>query len=104
TVLGALVVTNGGTANQVDKGDTIAITLVQPLLPGSLCSSLTGSNTLQTKDSMAVVTDGGTGQDTLTLSDTNTTDCSTGFHFGSIDLGSTGWVTGGGSISFGGPG
>jgi hypothetical protein len=104
TVLGALAVTNGGTANQIDKGDTIAITLVQPLLPGSLCSSLTGSNTLQTKDSMAVVTDGGTGHDTLTLSDTNTTDCSTGFHFGSIDLGSTGWVTGGGSISFGGPG
>jgi hypothetical protein len=103
TVLGALVVTNGGgTANQVDKGDTIAITLVQPLLPGSVCSFLTGSNTRQTKDSMVVVTDGGAGHDTLTLVDS--TDCSTGFHFGSIDLGNTGWVTGGGSISFGGPG
>jgi hypothetical protein len=103
TVLGALSATNvGGTVNKIDQGDIITITLVQALKPSSVCSSLISGTALRTTSVLVTVTDGGASNDTLTLTDSNTGDCSSGVHFGSINLGSKNWVTGGGSISFGG--
>jgi hypothetical protein len=99
-VLGSLIITNHGTVNTIDADDTVSIVVPQALLPSSICAGQAGNFTFANDPNVLItVTDGGAANDTMTVSDSA---CAGGLHVGTFDLGSTGWVTGGGSITFGG--
>jgi hypothetical protein len=111
----SITFTNGGTstANRIDKGDSIAVVYSEELLPQSMCAgtpngwstssvdqSLTGNN-----DVTVTLTNGvSPANDTITVS-VVAAGCSTTFRFGSIDLGSSSFLTTpGSSTSFAGSG
>jgi hypothetical protein len=94
---------NGGTAGRLDTGDTIVITFSEQMKVSSFCSAWSGDTTDQTINGSGAVTvtltDGGAGNDSVTVSSTGCT-----FNFGSINLGATGYLTGGGSRTYNGGG
>jgi|GEM_PF-2371111 prepilin-type N-terminal cleavage/methylation domain len=88
-----LVVSNGGTAGRIDKGDTVAITFGQAMNPATLCTGWNGTTARKSSTVVVSITnnDAATGgDDSLTVTDTS---CPT-FNFGKIDLGSAAWVAG----------
>jgi prepilin-type N-terminal cleavage/methylation domain-containing protein len=86
-----LQVANGGTAGKADRSDTITITYPRAVNESTLCNtwttnvnqSIAGNNVVT-----ATITDGGSGNDVLTVS--TSSGCT--FNLGSIDLGSAAWV------------
>jgi hypothetical protein len=88
----SVILANGGTAGTADKGDTVSITFSETISVGSLCSTWSGNGSNQTlsanNDVTVTITNGGVGNDVLTVTSASCT-----FHLGSVDLGSTGWVT-----------
>ncbi len=86
---------SGGTVGQVDQNDTISITFSGQINANTVCSAWTnGSTTAQSASTGSVVTVNNTGSgnsDVLTVS-TKPTACGT-FNFGSLDLGSSAYVT-----------
>ncbi len=91
---------NGGVAGRAEQGDQIVVTFSQTLRVSTMCSLWSGDfsdQLLATPGDVTVtLADGGAGNDTLTIASAACT-----FHFGSINLGSTGYATGG-SVTFSG--
>jgi hypothetical protein len=90
----------GGTAGTAEQGDRIVVTFSETLRVSTLCSIWSGDFSDQTLAALSDVTvtlaDGVVASDTVTL-----TSASCAFHFGSINLGSTGYATGG-NVTFSG--
>lgn len=95
TSISSLVAANGtGTAGKIDSGDTITITFSGQIDASRVCSAWTDNlTTTQTAlGSTVSVNNTGTGNDDVLTFSHNPTGC-TSFNFGSIDLGSTQYVT-----------
>src|SRR5581483_934206 len=102
TVSSVSLSNGGGTAGRLDDGDTIVITFSEQMSVSSFCSTWSGDTSNQSINGNNQVTvtlsDGGGSSDSVTVSSSTCT-----FNFGSISLGSTGYVTGG-SRSYSGNG
>jgi hypothetical protein len=92
---------NGGTAGRLDTDDTIVIVFSEQMKVSSFCSTWSGDTSNQSITSSSAVTvtltDGGAANDSVSVSSTGCT-----FNFGSINLGATGYLTGGGSRAYNG--
>jgi len=106
-----LSLSNGGSiSGQLEKGDVVTVAFSQLVQVSSVCSTWTagdGSDQAITSNNVATatVTDNGavtTGNDALTVTVT-TSACGGSLHFGTVDLGSKKFVSGG-NLSFGGTG
>ena len=95
TTLGtsALIVANGsGIAGRADKGDRIIVTYATPPTPSLFCSSWSTLSYPDLTGGTVVVTGGTTsGNDVISL--VSAPSCLGGFHFGTIDLGQTGFFS-----------
>jgi hypothetical protein len=94
---------NGGsTQGKIEAGDSIVLTYSEALKVSSLCSSWAtdsaDQNLSSNGDVTVTVTDGGASNDTMTATAGSCT-----FNLGTINLGATGYTTGG-NMSFGGSG
>src|SRR5262249_60152291 len=93
---------NNGTAGRVDAGDAIVITFNEQMSVSSFCSAWSGDTSNQNisgnNAATVTLTDGGAGNDSISVSSTTCT-----FNFGSINLGSAGYVSGG-NATFSGTG
>lgn len=102
-----LALTNGGTiAGRAETGDRVTVTFRRPLDASTLCSTWpaapTTTQTISANNAVIVtLADGGTGSDSLSVSTPG--HCGGAFGFGSIDLGSPGFTTGG-PLTFAGSG
>ena len=106
TAITSLVTANGsgGTVGKIDAGDTITITFSGQIDASKVCSAWTnGSASTQSASvgSVVSVSNSGTGGEDF-LSFANAPTACGAFNFGSIDLGSTQYVTGSGhkSVTF----
>jgi len=93
-----------GTPGLVAQGDSIAITFNAPINETDFCSSWsgTGDATLGGSFTVATITDGtGSTDDSLSLSRAGAPNGCTTISFGSIDLGSANFVSGG-NVTFSG--
>jgi hypothetical protein len=93
TALGnsSLILANGtGQPGRVDKGDQIIVSFLTPPAPGLFCSSWSALSYPDLKGSNIVVTGGPTAGDD-TIASVSVPSCVGGFHFGSVDLGQTGY-------------
>ena len=98
----ALSLLNGtGTAGRVDAGDQLVVTYSDALAVSSMCSAWTTNGTDQSlaadNDVTVTLTNGGTGNDTLTVTSASCT-----LNLGSLNLGSTAFTTA--SVTFKGAG
>jgi Bacterial Ig domain/Bacterial Ig-like domain (group 3) len=102
TVTAVQLVDGAGTAGRVQPGDQIVVTYSQTLGVATLCSTWSGNLTAQSlsaaNDVTVTLLDGGAANDTVTVASATCT-----FHLGTLNLGSTGYVTGG-SRTFSGSG
>ena len=91
---------SGGTAGKTEQADRVIVTFSQTLRVSTMCSTWSGDFTDQSlaalSDVTVTLTDGGIANDTLTV-----TSASCIYHFGTINLGSTGYATGG-NVTFSG--
>jgi hypothetical protein len=90
----SLSIVNGGTlAGRAERGDQIIVTFSPAPSPTALCAAWTNTSYPDLSDSGVIVhgTEPLVGDDTVTVTDPG--DCKGGFHFGSIDLGQTGYFT-----------
>jgi hypothetical protein len=90
----SLSIVNGGTlAGRAEMRDRIIVTFSPAPSPTALCAAWTNTSHPDLSDSGVVVhgTEPLVGDDTVTVTDPG--DCKGGFHFGSIDLGQTGYFT-----------
>ncbi|HZT66155.1 MAG TPA: hypothetical protein VFA11_10240 [Acidimicrobiales bacterium] len=89
----------GGTRGLAETGDILTVVFSPGLNPATLCSSWPSRNQ-KVKGTVAINDNAGsTGNDTLTVGAINGSACGGTFTFGTVDLGSAGYVTGG-SVSF----
>ena len=102
------MIRNGsGQAGRPDQGDQIIVTFSPAPSPSALCGAWSSTSSPDLIDPSVVVqgTQPSSGDYTVTVTDS--TDCSGGFHFGTIDLGQRGYFAGtatfGGLITGGGP-
>jgi hypothetical protein len=81
----------GSQVGRLEKGDQVVVTFSDSMDVDTFCSTWTGTTpSITTANVVRVtVTDGGAGNDILTVS--TTSGCT--FNFGSLNLGSAGWVT-----------
>jgi signal peptidase I len=92
----ALQNNSGGTAGLIEKGDQIVVTFSTVMKVASLCSAWSGDNTNQTLNSNGDVTitihegAGTTTHDSITIASATCT-----FNFGSVDLGTNAYISGG---------
>ena len=98
----ALRIVNGGPQpGRPQQGDQILVTFSIGPSPSAFCSGWTASSFPDIADANVIVNGvHGTGNDKVTLTDSS--DCSGGFHFGTVDLGQAGYFSG--SSTFGGTG
>ncbi|HET6171779.1 MAG TPA: Ig-like domain-containing protein, partial [Gaiellales bacterium] len=91
---------SAGTAGKAEQGDRIVATFSETLRVSTMCSTWSGDFSDQTLAALGDVTvsvaDGGVANDTLTV-----TSASCAFHFGTINLGSASYATGG-NVTFSG--
>lgn len=81
-----------GTAGLVQLGDSLTITYTQAMAVSSFCSTWSGDGSNQSQSVTVTLTDGGAGNDTLTLSSGTCL-----INFGTLDLGNTGYVAAAGA-------
>jgi len=95
------IVNGGGQAGRAKKGDQIIVSFVPAPSPSAFCStwSSTSYPDLDNSNVVVVGSQPSSGDDTLKVSDS--VDCSGGLHFGSIDLGQTGYFNSN-SVTYGG--
>ena len=101
-ISGSLAITNapGNNSGRPMQGDQIIVTFATPPTPSLFCSAWTGNGSHSLSGPNVVVTAAkGTPYDSIT-GVTDSTDCSGGFHFGSINLGQSGYFNS--SVTFGG--
>jgi putative nucleotidyltransferase with HDIG domain len=94
------IVNGGGKAGRAQEGDQIIVTFSPAPAAGAFCSAWSAASHPDLSGPGVVVqgTAPGSGDDTLTVSDGG--DCSGGFHFGTIDLGQSGYFNS--DVTFGG--
>jgi hypothetical protein len=94
TLTSIALVGGGGTTGRAEQGDSIVVTFSQTMRVSTFCASWSGDSSDQTLtgngDVTVTLTDGGGSNDALTVASATCT-----FHFGTIDLGATSYVTGG---------
>jgi hypothetical protein len=91
----------GGQPGRPQQGDQIIVTFSMAPAPSAFCSAWSASSFPDLVDPNVVVhATHGTGNDMIS-SVADVSDCATGFHFGSIDLGQTGYFSGN-NVTFGG--
>lgn len=96
-----LVCTFGGIAGTPNNGDTVTLSFNTVLNQGTLCSAWAGGNTTNRSATVTATISnnaGTTGNDTLTITAVSGITCTGGMKFGTVDLGSAGYV--GGNISY----
>jgi len=82
----------GGTPGKMEKNDTTTVTFSEPMAVGSFCSAWSNNTTNQSDGTATVtVSSDGVGKDDV-LSISAWKDCHS-FHFGTMDMGSGGYVT-----------
>jgi hypothetical protein len=90
----AVTLANGN--GTIAPGDTASVTFSEPLAVATVCSSWSGNSSNQTLGGngnvTVTVTDNGPSNDSLS-SVTATSGCGGVVHFGTVNLGSTGWLT-----------
>jgi len=102
--INSVTLANGGTtAGKIEKGDTITVVFSEQMSVSGFCSTWTSGDTNNQSltvsgDVTVTLADGGAGNDTISVTSGTCT-----FNFGSINLGSTAYVTGG-SLTFNGSG
>jgi prepilin-type N-terminal cleavage/methylation domain-containing protein len=91
---------NAAGIGTLEKDDTVTITFSDSMKVDTFCSTWSGATPSLTANDLVevTVTDGGSGNDVLTVS--TTSGCT--FNLGSINLGSAGWVSG--TSTYGGNG
>ena len=96
-----------GTAGTVNRLDTIVVQYSGPMSVSSMCSTWSGDTTNQSITANNVVgvtiSNGGTANDYMTVSTTSAA-CGGAFHFGTLTLGSTGYLVSTASQTFSGSG
>jgi putative nucleotidyltransferase with HDIG domain len=100
-IASSLEITNGGgLAGRPQKGDQIVVTFSPAPSANAFCSAWSASSSPDLSDSNVVVVGNmpSSGDDTITVTDSG--DCTGGFHFGSIDLGQSGYFNS--NVTFGG--
>ncbi len=85
----------GGAAGAPSNGDTVTLVFNTVLQQSTMCSAWTSNTTNRSATVTATISNnaGATGSDVLTVPTISGVTCSGGFKFGSIDLGSSGYVT-----------
>ncbi len=97
------LVNSGGAPGRADQGDTIVVVFAQPVAASSLCSSWTASSHPDLGGANVTIdaTHPAAGDDEITgVFDPSA--CPGGFHFGTVDLGQSGFFST--SVTFGGSG
>jgi hypothetical protein len=97
----SLQITNGGArAGRPQPGDQIIVTFSPAPSANAFCSAWSASSSPDLSDSNVVVVGSmpSSGDDIITVTDS--ADCTGGFHFGSIDLGQSGYFNS--NVTFGG--
>lgn len=90
----SVVTANVGTiVGRPQANDTVTVVFSVQLSQATLCSSWTNGTSSRTLSATLQIANGGSGNDLLTVSSVSAAICSAGFRFGSLDLGSTGYVT-----------
>ena len=110
TITNVTLANGGATPGTIEAGDTIAVTFSKQMRETSFCSLWTGGDDANPVlnadgDVSVVANDGGTGNDGITI--TSAAGCDGAGHpasFGTINLGSTGYVTDGLAHIFAGAG
>ncbi|HXX91734.1 MAG TPA: Ig-like domain repeat protein [Acidimicrobiales bacterium] len=88
----------GGTPGRIDSGDTVTVTFTNPLAVNTICSAWSNNANNQSSATATInVSHPGSGDNVLSVS--SWSGCPS-FNFGTIDLGSSGYVTGFGSMTF----
>jgi len=94
TTTAVALVNGGSTSGKLEQGDQIVVTYSQTLSVSSMCSTWSGNLTDQslaaTGDVTVTLTDGGAGDDTVTITSATCT-----LHIGTFNVGATGYITGG---------
>jgi prepilin-type N-terminal cleavage/methylation domain-containing protein len=99
--IASVTLANGGaTPGTIEKGDTITVVFSAQMSVASLCPTWSGDAANQAlssnNDVTVTVSDGiGASHDAMTVTSGS---CTSGFNFGSVDLGSNAYVSGGGAI------
>ena len=101
-IAGSLAIDNGsGNTGRADQGDTIVVTYTTPPTLSRFCSGWSSSSYPELSGSGVVVTaTENAGGDGMIASVSDSSGCTGGFHFGSIDLGQGGYFNG--TVTFGG--
>lgn len=87
----AFTLTDGGSNNRLDTGDTITLAFSTAIDQSTLCAAWTTAGDHSSASATVTLLDGGTANDSLAFA---LTACPT-LHLGTIALGSTGYVAGG---------
>jgi hypothetical protein len=99
-VTGSLIIRNGsGQAGSPDQGDQIIVSFSPAPTPGAFCSAWSAASYPDLARPNVQINMSQAGDDMVT-SVVDSSDCKSGFHFGTIDLGQTGYVAG--TATFGG--
>jgi titin len=86
-------VDGNGVPGQIETGDKIVVVFNTPPAPSAFCSSWSLSSYPTLSGSAVTVVGEPTGGDNVIASVNDADDCPGGFHFGSIDLGQTGYFS-----------
>ena len=89
----------GSIVGKAERSDTVTVVFSQQVSQPTLCSGWSNSRSSQSLGSASIRINNGagaTGNDTLTVVGVSSSTCNGGvFHFGTIDLGAAGYVSGG---------
>jgi len=90
----SVVSANGGTVTgRPERFDTVTVVFSVQLSQATLCSTWTNGTSSRSVTGTVSITNGGAGNDVLTVTTVPVGTCASGFRFGSLDLGSPGYVT-----------
>jgi len=100
--IGSMTIVNGGAqSGRAEQGDQIVISFFPAPPLGNLCSAWNGASYPDlTGPNVKLGMDQSGAGDSEVSGITDTSDCASGFHFGTIDLGQSGYAVG--STTFGG--
>jgi hypothetical protein len=86
-------VDGNGVPGQIETGDKIVVVFNAPPSPSAFCSSWSASSYPTLSGTAVTVVGQPTGGNNVIASVNDAADCSGGFHFGSINLGQTGYFS-----------
>ena len=98
TITSVTLANGGATQGRLEKGDTITVVFSAPMSVSSLCTAWSGDASDQVlfgSNDVTITAVDGTGAANDSISVTSGSCAQSAFHFGSIDLGSNAYVSGG---------